>query len=82
MLLGGGAALLARGQAGAQPVLSEPVGLIPRNASPIALEAPLDSFRNTITTTDRFFIRYNLPRTPDAEDLKTWSLKKSLSACP
>ena len=74
-LLGAGAVLLSRGRANAQPALSEPVGLIQRNASPIALEAPLDSFRNTITTTDRFFIRYNLPRTPDVDDLKGWALK-------
>ena len=49
--------------------------LIRRNASPLALEAPLDSFNTPITAIERFFVRYNLPNIPTLGDLKDWSLK-------
>jgi len=60
---------VARGQAADLPAL------IRRTASPLALEAPIDSFNTPITAVERFFVRYNLPIIPTAADLQSWSLK-------
>ncbi len=49
--------------------------LIRRSATPLALEAPIDSFNTPITAVERFFVRYNLPNLPGMVDLETWSLK-------
>ena len=49
--------------------------LIRRSATPLALEAPIDSFNTQITAVERFFVRYNLPNLPGMVDLETWSLK-------
>ena len=60
---------VARGQAADLPAL------IRRTASPLALEAPIDSFNTPITAVERFFVCYNLPIIPTAADLQNWSLK-------